>query len=190
MAGSFSWVGLLTSDAESAKRFYAEQLGWEAGEAGSGYAIFQLGGDDVALLYELTERQRALGAAPNWASFVSVTDAEAVPVGSAHPPRAAANRRGWQLLLERAHDSRARERGEVLHGSVRLGDRSDANGSATIANGGRVQGVIRELRETAVSDEATRWLPYFEIESVAGGSFALLRDREGATLACARPELR
>ena len=58
---------------------------------------------------------------------------------------------------------------------------SDANGSATIANGGRVQGGIREPREIAVSDEATRWLPYFKVESVEGGSFALLREREGAT---------
>jgi predicted enzyme related to lactoylglutathione lyase len=30
--GGFSWVGLLTSDIESATSFYGDLFGWEAGE--------------------------------------------------------------------------------------------------------------------------------------------------------------
>jgi uncharacterized protein len=78
MVGGFSWVGLLTSDVESAMSFYGELFGWESagGDPDAGYAIFQRGGEAVALVYEITKRQRALGAAPNWASFVSVADVE------------------------------------------------------------------------------------------------------------------
>lgn len=73
--GGFSWVGLLTSDIESARSFYGDLFGWEAVDGdGNGHALFQLGGEDVALVYEITDRQRLLGATPNWASFVSVAD--------------------------------------------------------------------------------------------------------------------
>jgi predicted enzyme related to lactoylglutathione lyase len=73
--GAFSWVGLLTSDIDSAASFYGDLFGWEAvDEDGSGYAIFRLDGEDVALVYEITDTQRSLGAIPNWASFVSVAD--------------------------------------------------------------------------------------------------------------------
>jgi uncharacterized protein len=73
--GGFSWVGLLTSDIDSATSFYGDLFGWEAvdGDA-SGYAIFRLDGEDVALVYEITDTQRSLGATPNWASFVSIAD--------------------------------------------------------------------------------------------------------------------
>ena len=75
--GGFSWVGLLTSDIESATSFYGELFGWEAVEGDSGgYAVFRLRGEDVALVYEITDMQRSLGATPNWASFVSVADVE------------------------------------------------------------------------------------------------------------------
>jgi uncharacterized protein len=75
MGGNFSWVGLLTSDLDSAMSFYGDLFGWECQDGGAGgYAVFKLGGEDVALVYEITDRQRALGASPNWASFVSVPD--------------------------------------------------------------------------------------------------------------------
>jgi uncharacterized protein len=75
--GGFSWVGLLTSNVASATSFYGDLFGWEALDGdGSGYTIFRLGGEDVALVYQITDTQRSLGATPNWASFVSVADVE------------------------------------------------------------------------------------------------------------------
>ena len=82
--GGFSWVGLLTSDVESATSFYGDLFGWEAEDGDrAGYAIFRLGGEDVALVYEITDTQRSLGATPNWASFVSVADVELTAASAA-----------------------------------------------------------------------------------------------------------
>jgi uncharacterized protein len=77
--GSFCWVGLLTPDVEGAKRFYGELFGWESADGATNdrpHSVLRLLGEDVALLYGISERQRALGAPTNWASFVSVRDVE------------------------------------------------------------------------------------------------------------------
>jgi predicted enzyme related to lactoylglutathione lyase len=216
--GSFGWVGLLTSDVEDAKRFYGELFGWEseAGSAGALYAIFRLRGEDVALLYEITDRQRALGASPNWASFVSVSDVElsaarAAELGGAVaiPPYDAAGAgrvaviqdpAGARLSLwePRTHTGPRRTgaigtccwnelatpdvgRAAAFYTDLfGWGIAQDENGYATISNGGLTQGGIREAPAAAAA-EATRWLPYFRVESVDGGPCALLRDRQGAT---------
>jgi uncharacterized protein len=82
--GGFSWVGLLTSDIESATSFYGDLFGWEAEDGDrTGYAIFRLGGEHVALVYEITETQLSLGATTNWASFVSVADVELTAASAA-----------------------------------------------------------------------------------------------------------
>jgi uncharacterized protein len=80
MPGDFSWVGLLTTDVEGAKRFYRGLFGWRAEAAAAespAYNVMRLGGEDVALIYEMAEWQRALGAPTNWATFVSVADVDA-----------------------------------------------------------------------------------------------------------------
>jgi predicted enzyme related to lactoylglutathione lyase len=219
MVGGFSWVGLLTSDVESAKSFYGELFGWEAetGDRGAGYAIFRRAGEAVALVYEITARQRALGAAPNWASFVSVDDVErtaarAVALGGAvaiapydadvagriaviqdpagarlslweariHPGPPRSGALGTCIWNELATPDfpRARRFYADLFG-WRI--EADANGAATIANGGQLQGGIRELPEGAAGTQPARWLPYFKVASLSGAASALLRDREGAT---------
>jgi uncharacterized protein len=78
--GAFCWAGLLSSDIEGARRFYGEVLGW-AGEDGTAedsrsYVSLTFAGEAVALLYELQDWQRSAGAGPNWATFVSVEDAD------------------------------------------------------------------------------------------------------------------
>ena len=77
---AFSWAGLLTTDAGSAERFYGTLFGWQSerrvGPDARGYDILRVGDEEVALLYEMNERQRELGAPTNWASFVSVADVD------------------------------------------------------------------------------------------------------------------
>jgi uncharacterized protein len=86
VAGDFSWVGLLTGDVERAKRFYGDLFGWSA-EPGmtrgrQAYNVMRLADHGVALIYETSDWQRALGAPTNWATFVSVADVEATAVGA------------------------------------------------------------------------------------------------------------
>ena len=78
--GTFCWVGLATSDPDSAKAFYASMFGWEAedleaGAAGT-YTTLRHGGKEVAILYLQQPEARAAGAPPHWTSYISVEDAD------------------------------------------------------------------------------------------------------------------
>jgi uncharacterized protein len=75
--GTFCWVGLATSDPESASSFYERLFGWEVDTSPSTYTVFRLGGKAVAALYPQTAMARAADVAPHWTSFVSVEDADA-----------------------------------------------------------------------------------------------------------------
>ena len=75
-AGTFCWVDLVATDADAAKEFYGELLGWEA-PRGERYAHWTLGGRDVAGVYALP------GAEPRWTSYVAVEDAAAAAAGAA-----------------------------------------------------------------------------------------------------------
>jgi uncharacterized protein len=77
--GEFCWVGLATSDLESAKAFYTSLFGWEAedlsaGDAGT-YTELRRDGKGVAILYRQTEAGSP--APPHWTSYVSVEGADA-----------------------------------------------------------------------------------------------------------------
>jgi predicted enzyme related to lactoylglutathione lyase len=79
--GTFCWVGLATSDPDSAKAFYRSLFGWEAedlaaGEAGP-YTMLRYGGREVAILYRQQPEARTAGAPPHWTSYISVEDADA-----------------------------------------------------------------------------------------------------------------
>lgn len=71
--GTFSWVDLATSDAEAAKRFYAELFGWEFDEqpvpGGGTYAMVTKDGREVAGL-------SASDQPPHWNSYVTVASAD------------------------------------------------------------------------------------------------------------------
>lgn len=78
--GTFSWVDLATIGAAEAKKFYGELFGWEfvdlpAGE-GMYYSMCQLGGKEVAGLYELGPQQREQGFPPHWMSYVTVASVD------------------------------------------------------------------------------------------------------------------
>ena len=77
--GTFSWVDLATTNAEAAKKFYTGLFGWStvdipAGETGV-YTMCQLGGKEVAALYQMGPEQSAQGIPPHWMSYVSVANA-------------------------------------------------------------------------------------------------------------------
>ena len=77
--GTFSWVGLATSDADAGKRFYTSLFGWvgEDMPAGAGtYTMFRLDGAWVAALYEQREEERARGLPPRWFSYITVADVD------------------------------------------------------------------------------------------------------------------
>jgi predicted enzyme related to lactoylglutathione lyase len=74
--GTFCWIELSTSDEAGAKKFYAALFGWSwndipMGEHGT-YVIFQLGGKDVAAMYE----NKQGGPPPHWASYVAAVSAD------------------------------------------------------------------------------------------------------------------
>ena len=76
--GTFSWTDLATTDPDAAKAFYTALLGWEpddhANPGGGVYTFLRKQGLEVAALHgHLPE-----GAPPNWTSYVTVEDADAV----------------------------------------------------------------------------------------------------------------
>src|SRR5918992_3489342 len=100
--GTFCWVGLATSDPDSAKAFYASLFGWEgedlsAGAAGT-YTMLRCGGREVAILYRQQPEARAAGAPPHWTSYISVEDADATAVEAAALGGAALFREPFDVL--------------------------------------------------------------------------------------------
>jgi predicted enzyme related to lactoylglutathione lyase len=76
-AGTFSWAELVTSDADAAKAFYAQVLGWEyddqpiPDEAGGGvYTMAKRDGKNVAALFASGDQP------PHWNCYVTVASAD------------------------------------------------------------------------------------------------------------------
>ncbi len=80
--GVFSWVDLSTTDTAGAKAFYSGLFGWEAEDTpidmGGFYTTFRIGGYSVAGMGELPPDMRAQGVPPNWSSYVSHSDTDAI----------------------------------------------------------------------------------------------------------------
>jgi predicted enzyme related to lactoylglutathione lyase len=78
--GQFCWNELRTRDAERAKKFYAETIGWsfEASSTpdGAAYWVATLGGKPVAGLFPLAS-PRFDGVPESWMSFLAVDDVDA-----------------------------------------------------------------------------------------------------------------
>lgn len=76
--GTFCWVDLATTDADSAMNFYGELFGWQpkdiTGAEGGAYTMLHLGDDEVCALYEMEPGRRDQGIPPHWSSYVSVED--------------------------------------------------------------------------------------------------------------------
>ena len=76
--GSFCWNELGTTDAEAAKKFYSELLGWEYKEGdveGFAYSEIMAGGRPAGGIYKAGPEQG--GAPPRWMPYVAVDDLDA-----------------------------------------------------------------------------------------------------------------
>jgi predicted enzyme related to lactoylglutathione lyase len=84
--GTFCWVDLATADADAAKSFYTRLFGWELEDTDAGdsavYTICRLNGDAVCGLFDMSTDLPAAGVAPNWTSYVTVADVDAVAAGA------------------------------------------------------------------------------------------------------------
>ena len=78
--GMFSWVDLMTTDAESAREFYKQLLGCESYDnpAGEGhiYTMLARNGKNIAGLSQMTPDMLEQGMKPCWNSYVAVADVE------------------------------------------------------------------------------------------------------------------
>jgi predicted enzyme related to lactoylglutathione lyase len=78
--GAFCWNELGTKDADAAKKFYTELLGWrfkDSQAAGVAYSEIHVGDSECGVggLYQMTEQ---FGDAPShWMAYVSVDDVDA-----------------------------------------------------------------------------------------------------------------
>ncbi len=78
--GCFVWYELTTTDAQAAKAFYADVVGWglrDASMPGAAYTLFTAGEDPVAGLMALPAEARKMGAQPLWMGYVGVDDVDA-----------------------------------------------------------------------------------------------------------------
>ena len=78
--GCFVWYELTTIDADAAKTFYADVVGWDLRDAsmpGAAYTLFTAGEVPVAGLTGLSAEARKMGAQPRWTGYVGVDDVDA-----------------------------------------------------------------------------------------------------------------
>jgi predicted enzyme related to lactoylglutathione lyase len=78
--GCFVWYELTTTDAQAAKAFYADVVGWglrDASMPGATYTLFTAGEVAVAGLIGLPAEARKMGAQPRWMGYVGVDDVDA-----------------------------------------------------------------------------------------------------------------
>jgi hypothetical protein len=77
-SGAFCWNELATTDAEAAKKFYTELLGWKLKEsqaAGVAYSEIVAGGSHVGGIYQMSAEQG--GVPSHWMAYVAVDDVDA-----------------------------------------------------------------------------------------------------------------
>ena len=82
--GTFCWVELATSDAEAAKSFYSQLLGWTWIDNPMGenmvYTMMQKDGNFVCALFQIHEQMMAEGFHPHWACYMATDDVDAATV--------------------------------------------------------------------------------------------------------------
>ena len=76
--GTFCWNELATKDAEAAKKFYTELLGWQlktSDAAGMAYTEIVVGDRHVGGIYQTTAEQGDMPS--HWMAYVAVDDVDA-----------------------------------------------------------------------------------------------------------------
>ena len=77
--GSFAWYELLTTDADAARGFYGQVVGWDAHDASTAtlpYGVFTKAAVEVGGLMDLPPEARRMGARPRWVGYVAVDDVD------------------------------------------------------------------------------------------------------------------
>lgn len=78
MAQNFLWYELMTSDADAAKAFYGDVVGWAVQPfPGMDYTVLAVGERGVAGLMEMPADYAAGGGKPAWFGYVHVADVDA-----------------------------------------------------------------------------------------------------------------
>ena len=79
--GDFIWYELLTTDAETAKRFYDAVVGWNVGEPAEAFNNYRMivrsDGKNAGGMMQLTSEMQDHGARPTWLAYLSVDDVDA-----------------------------------------------------------------------------------------------------------------
>jgi predicted enzyme related to lactoylglutathione lyase len=79
--GQFSWVDLMSPDAQVSTRFYESLFGWshqaQQDQHGAIYTMFTRGGLNVCGMGEMSPELKQAGMPPVWNSYVTVEDAAA-----------------------------------------------------------------------------------------------------------------
>lgn len=74
-AGTFTFPGYCSRDAEATKKFYSGLLGWDAEDTPMGdmtVTTFKVGDVAVSGMYELPENRKQAGVKPHWNSYIAV----------------------------------------------------------------------------------------------------------------------
>ena len=78
--GTFCWIELVTSEGDSARKFYTDLFGLGFNDQPVGadtvYTMLNKDGKNVAALYQMNEEQKSRGIYPHWNSYVSVASAD------------------------------------------------------------------------------------------------------------------
>ena len=76
--GAFSWFELMTSNVDSAKKFYSNLFGWDMEDMTMGdmnYTVVKVGEDGQGGIMQIPPQ--AEGTPPNWGVYVTVDDVDA-----------------------------------------------------------------------------------------------------------------
>ena len=76
--GRFVWHELLTTDVTAARAFYPKIMGWSPQALGtdSSYTLWMVRGAPVGGLMALPEEAKAMGAPPNWLTYIGTPDVD------------------------------------------------------------------------------------------------------------------
>lgn len=78
MAANFFWYELTTSDAEAAKAFYGDVVGWAAQAfPGMDYTVFALGERGIAGMMAMPADYAENGGKPGWIGYIHAADVDA-----------------------------------------------------------------------------------------------------------------
>lgn len=74
----FVWFDLITPDADAAKRFYSDVIGWKVHKApgADGYEMWVAGKDEIGGLMASSSETRGAGSTPSWMGYISTDDIE------------------------------------------------------------------------------------------------------------------